>query len=109
MDRETFGLLQGKFDAERAHNFKYQPARMKLLLLSHTTYSMSTKIVPQYLYIHLNQRSPAERARPTQEPSSYHQRSRWSLIVGDNQTMSRELFHKRGPLKSSLSGDGSFI
>ena len=51
--RESFGLLQGKFGAERTHYCKYQPAQLKLFLVSHTTYCMSTKIVPQYLYFHL--------------------------------------------------------
>ncbi len=61
MDRETFTLLRGKFGTERTHNCKYQPARVKLSLLSHTTYCMSTKIVPQYLYIHFkNCRRPTD-------------------------------------------------
>ena len=52
MDRETFTLLRGKFGTERTQNNKYQPARAKLRLVSHTTYGMSTKIVPQYLYFY---------------------------------------------------------
>ncbi len=80
-DRETSTLPQGKFGTERIHYCNYQPARVKLFLLSHTICCMSIKIVPQYLYIHL----------------------------GDKRTMYRRLIYKSRRQKSSLSGDGSLF